>query len=418
MDRRYDRRQFLRDAALGTAALSSLPVSLPILGAEEDERLQKLPPTTVEKDLTSVAPTAPVAIGRGRDFELPKLAELMTRLFDQIGGIRDLVSGKTVTVKLNTTGDGRRKLGGRSAARTYQVHPNMIEVLCGLLVKAGAQRVYLVESYYSTRKPEEILAGQGWEIGRLKSAGDQKVFFEDTRHRGAFKDYAKFDVPWGGYVYPAYHLNRRYHDTDVLVTIAKLKNHANAGYTGAVKNLFGIAPTALYGNDAPNENTTQNRGSNLHNGRKKPPAGVTQERYEGWPDVPRSVCSFHRVPRVTADLYGARPADLSIVEGIETCKGGEGPWIPGVRPIAPGLLLVGLNGVTTDAIGAAVMGYDPLDAPRTGVWKGDNHLALLAKAGIGTHDPGRIEVRGLALREALHEYEPGSEGWVKRHSKG
>ena len=78
MNRRYDRRQFLRDAALGTAALSSLPASLPLLGAEDDERLQTLPPTTVAKDLTAVAPTAPVAIGRGRDFEVPKLAELMT----------------------------------------------------------------------------------------------------------------------------------------------------------------------------------------------------------------------------------------------------------------------------------------------------------------------------------------------------
>ena len=63
----------------------------------------------------------------------------------------------------------------------------------------------------------------------------------------------------------------------------------------------------------------------------------------------------------------------------------------------------------------AVMGYDPLDGSRTGVWKGDNHLALLAKAGVGTHDPGRIEVRGLSLKEALHEYEPGSEGWIRRH---
>ena len=136
MDRRYDRRQFLRSAAAGTAALS-FPVSLPILRAQDDERLRTLPPTTVEKDRTADAPTSPVAIGRGTDFEVPKLAALMATLFDQIGGIRDLVSGKTVTVKLNTTGDGRRGLGGLPAERTYQVHPNMIEVLCGLLTGLG-----------------------------------------------------------------------------------------------------------------------------------------------------------------------------------------------------------------------------------------------------------------------------------------
>ncbi len=418
MERCYSRRRFLKDAAVGTAVAASIPVLRAegrVLDAADDGILKHLPPTAVEKDLTQTAPTAPVAIGRERSFEIAKLAELLARLFDQVGGVAKLVSGKTVTVKLNTTGDGRRPLGGRPASRTYQVHPNMIEVLCGLLSKAGARRIYLVESYYNTRKPEEILKRQGWEISRLKSAGDQKVLFEDTRNRGAFKDYAKLEVPWGGYVFPAYHLNRRYAETDVLVTVAKLKNHANAGYTGAVKNLFGIGPTSLYGNDAYNEDTTQNRGEIFHYGRKNPPEGVTEERYKGWDEVPKVLCSFHRVPRVTADLYGVRPADLSIVEGIESCKGGEGPWIPGVRPIAPGLVLVGRNGVTTDAIGVAVMGYDPLDGPRTGVWKGDNHLALLAKAGVGTHDPGRIEVRGLSLKEALHEYEPRSEGWIRRH---
>ena len=403
---------------MGTAVAASIPIlraESRVLGAEDEGILKHLPPTAVEKDLTQTAPTAAVAIGRERSFEIAKLAELLARLFDQVGGIAKLVSGKTVTVKLNTTRDGRRPLGGRPASRTYQVHPNMIEVLCGLLSKAGARRIYLVESYYNTRKPEEILKRQGWEISRLKSAGEQKVLFEDTRNRGAFKDYAKLEVPWGGYVFPAYHLNRRYAETDVLVTVAKLKNHANAGYTGAVKNLFGIGPTSLYGNDAYDEDTTQNRGEIFHYGRKSPPAGVTQERYKGWDEIPSAPCSFHRVPRVTADLYGVRPADLSIVEGIESCKGGEGPWIPGVRPIAPGVVLVGRNGVTTDAIGVAVMGYDPLDGPRTGVWKGDNHLALLAKAGVGTHDPGRIEVRGLSLKEALHAYEPRSEGWIRRH---
>ena len=36
--------------------------------------------------------------------------------------------------------------------------------------------------------------------------------------------------------------NRRYEKTDVFVSLAKLKDHANAGVTMTVKNLFGIAP--------------------------------------------------------------------------------------------------------------------------------------------------------------------------------
>ncbi len=413
--RPYSRRTFLRETTLGTAAAAVVPVA----GARaESVEVADLPPIELAKDLSASAPALPVGVARCRAFEVPKLAATLEDLFDRTGGLRPVVGGKTVTVKLNTTGDGRRRLGGRPAERTYQVHPNMIEALCGLLAKHGAKRIYLVESYYRNLDPAEILKRQGWKIERLMSAGDQKVLFEDTRNRGSFDDYVKLSVPWGGYIYPAYHLNRRYQDTDVVISIAKLKNHANAGFTGAVKNLFGIAPTSLYGNDSYNERSTENRGLNFHFGRRKPPAGITAERYDGWGALEKSFCAFHRVPRVTADLFGARPADLSIVEGIESCKGGEGPWIPGVKPVEPGLVVAGRNGVNVDAVCVAAMGYDPLAGRGEDVWRGDNHLELLAKAGIGAHDPGRIDVTGLSLKDALYEYSPGNEGWVKKHLAG
>jgi len=63
-----------------------------------------------------------------------------------------------------------------------------------------------------------------------------------------------------------------------------------------------------------------------------------------------------------------------------------------------------------------VMGYDPQSGYQERPFPGENHLNLLARAGLGTNDLGKIEVRGLALKEALHEYEPGGKpGWVRRH---
>lgn len=112
------------------------------------------------------------------------------------------------------------------------------------------------------------------------------------------------------------------------------------------------------------------------------------------------------MPRVTADLFGARPVDLCLVDGIETNRGGEGPWIKGVEPIKPDLLFAGLNGVCTDAICTVAMGYDPTAEHRQFPFMGDNHLKLLAEKGIGTHDPQRIEVRGLPLEEAVHKFNP------------
>ena len=54
-----------------------------------------------------------------------------------------------------------------------------------------------------------------------------------------------------------------------------------------------------------------------------------------------------------------RPIDLAIVDGVETIRGGEGTWNPGVEMIDPGVLIAGKNAVCVDAVGMSMMGYDP-----------------------------------------------------------
>jgi uncharacterized protein (DUF362 family) len=415
------RRRFLSRALSGAAGFCLLPIpdpSMPLLGAppfeELPEDLRAIP------DRSASAPSSPVAVERCRDYEPKSLAAGMEKLFDRIGGLGRLMAGKTVTVKLNITGDGRQKMAGRPAERTYQTHPAMVEVLCGLFAKAGARRIILAESYYRRQAPEAILARHGWDIDRIRSAGDQRVSFEDTRNRGAFKDYVELAVPYGGYVFGKYQLNRRYHDTDVFVSLAKLKNHITAGITCSVKNLFGLAPTALYGNDAPNEDTTENRGEVLHFGSRAVPAGVAPERFRTPDAIARkgkNEVSFYRVPRVTADLIALRPVDLAIIDAIESVSGGEGPWCPPPhKHTTPGLLIAGRNAITTDAVGVGIMGYDPQAGYAKHPFPGENHLQLLARAGLGTNDLARIEVRGLPLEEALHEYHPEhpEKGWIRR----
>src|SRR5947207_427424 len=83
---------------------------------------------------------------------------------------------------------------------------------------------------------EEVLTEGGWDVAAIKAAGGHTVAFEDTRNRGAFKDYAKLAVPWGGFLYPAFMVNKRYEETDVMVSLAKLKDHLSAGITLSVKN--------------------------------------------------------------------------------------------------------------------------------------------------------------------------------------
>ena len=116
-------------------------------------------------------------------------------------------------------------------------------------------------------------------------------------------------------------MNPAYRDTDVFVSLGKMKNHEELGITLSMKNLFGTTPTGLYGS----------RETTFHYGQKQPPAGAPQEvdptsnRYEGY-----------RMPRLLTDINGALPIDLAIVDGIVGACGGEGPWVAGGPAVQAG----------------------------------------------------------------------------------
>ncbi len=104
---------------------------------------------------------------------------------------------------------------------------------------------------------------------------------------------------------------------------------------------------------------------------------------------------------MTADLAGARPIHLAVIDGIHTVAGGEGPWVKHCRPVHAGLLVAGMNPVTTDAVSTALMGFDPLAARGTAPFEAcDSTLQLAEEKGIGTRDLKRIEVLGTPISKA------------------
>jgi uncharacterized protein (DUF362 family) len=389
-----NRRDFLGSctAALTVAALGGLG-RCPAFGAEPPAMPRDLP------DQSDKAPALPVALLRCESYEPKVFRAALAQSFDLIGGIQSLVRDKTVTVKLNLSGMEWKPVFGLAAQETYQTQPNTVAALCALLAEAGARRVVLVENLYWEKPFEQVLTEAGWDVNAILAAANQRVTFEDTRNRGSFRGYSRFKVPWGGYVYPAFDVNQRFEQTDVLISLAKLKQHATAGITGAVKNLFGITPSSIYGDDGPGEHALKHRAAMFHGGRKKPPAGAPGELDHGVPSQgPR------RVPRIVADIFGARPSEINIVEGVRTISGGEGWWNKGIALKEPKLLLAGRNGVCTDAVATAVMGFDPEAPHGQKPFPGDNHLRLLAQAGVGAIDLKHIEVRGLKIKDAVCQF--------------
>ena len=112
-----------------------------------------------------------------------------------------------------------------------------------------------------------------------------------------------------------------------------------------------------------------------------------------------------------ADQVAIRPIDLAIVDGVETVRGGEGPWLPGLERMTPGVVIVGRNPVCTDAVGMAVMGYSPqADRGTSPFIRGDNSLKFAEAAGVGTTDLNRIEVVGMSIKDARIDFGPGAVG--------
>src|SRR6266542_207041 len=287
------------------------------------------------------APAAPVSIARCASYNEDVTAALST-MFDQLGGLGRIVKGKTVTIKLNLTGSPGLRFQGRPLGVTHYTHPKLLGATAHLMGQAGAKRIRFVESAWASGGPlEEYLLDSGWNVRQLLNAAPG-VEFENTNNRGRGKKYSRFKVPGGAYMYPAYDLNHAYEETDVFVSMAKLKNHETCGVTLSLKNCFGMTPASVYGDNAgenePNESPTSGRGRVFHFGKRGPAKCSAQELH---PDSPRE--GGYRVPRVVADLVSARPIDLAIIDGIESMAGGEGPWIRGLRLVQPGLLIAGTN---------------------------------------------------------------------------
>ncbi len=331
----------------------------------------------------------------------PGVKPALAQCFDLVGGVGKLVANKTVTVKLNLTGTDFTAWLDRPVGETYMTHSSTVSALLALLFEAGASRVRLVESTQSQDDLKTTLGVAGWDVNAISAQG--KVEYENTRNLGLGKSYSTLRVPFGGYMFSSLDLNHSYHDTDVMISLAKLKRHVTAGVTLSMKNLFGLTPNSLYGGEAGTEKAIDGRGP-LHS-----PIGFEKIKLPGLkPDATYSD-PFTRVPHIIVDVNAARPIDLAIIDGITAMTGGEGPWCSQaavIKVTTPGILIAGLNSVSTDAVATAVMGYEPRSSRGTKPFENcDNHLLLAEQAGLGSADLSQIDVRGMTIQSARYNYD-------------
>jgi uncharacterized protein (DUF362 family) len=355
-----------------------------------------------------------VAIVRCTSHDTQAQSDALSQAFDLLGGLGPLVQGRTVTIKPNLTGtpgtyldagptDWPSGMLGYPAGETYITHGATVLALASLLLKAGATKVRIVESPLTAMDFIDVLGYAGFDTTALLALGHVEI--EATRNMGNSMQYSQLNVPGGGLIYSSFQVNHSYADTDVFISLAKMKDHDITGVTLSMKNLFGILPLGVYGYDAARkgEDAIQYRGV-MHDRSLNPSLPLPGEK----PGFETQSSGF-RMPRIITDLVAARPIHLAIVEAITVMRGGEGPWGTPARFTTPGFFIVGRNPVSTDAVSVAAMGYaDPLADAGTAPFAGvcDNHILLAHQAGLGMGDLKQIDVRGMTLQQAL-QYDAG-----------
>lgn len=317
-----------------------------------------------------------VAIGRCEGYGASSVETVLRQLVGLCGGLTDVIRpGDTVVIKPNLTDAGRTPMpDGTPAIMSYTTHPDVVRAI-GLVAKeAEAGRIILAEGRSSetwiNNEYDGLIAELGAEVLEVLDPAPALEFA-----RVPVREQLALDHVW---------LNEVIAEADVLISVAKLKCHTDAGITAAIKNLVGVLSTAKY-MSKPNQ---PHRGA-IHTG--------------DWSE---------RLPKVIVDILKARPIHFSVVDGISTIDQGEGPWKnwrPGItiRPVQPGVLLAGRDPVAVDSVCAAVMGFDPQAPHYTSPFLcGLNHLSLAEQAGLGTNRLGDIDVRGTAIEDAMFAFTP------------
>ncbi len=203
-------------------------------------------------------------------------------------------------------------------------------------------------------------------MGGIVSAGDSPGLgsvFKAARSCGAAEVLESLGVPLVSFENPvevkfpqgvicrSFPLARPVLETDMVISLARLKTHNFTGYTGAVKNLYGCI-----------------------SGRHKAALHLRYHRVEHF-------------SRMLADLFGLIPPALSVVDGIVSM---EGPGPRGGNPRFTGFLIMSEDGVAADAVACSLVGMNPEKVL---------HLKYAGEMGYGVHKINQLDLVGDSFQQ-------------------
>ena len=225
--------------------------------------------------------------------------------------------------------------------------PEVVGAVADLLFELGAREIIVGDGSAFRRETlpiaeanglTAILADRGLKFIDLNYDDPQPVSVKENW----FRRCTEFWLP------------RHVLNSDLIISVPKLKTHHWAGVSLSLKNLLGVVPGARY----------------------------------GWP---KNMIHVNGLPMSILGVYQVLPPVISVVDGVIGMEG-DGPLFG--NPVSHGLLAVGRDPVSVDITCAQLMGFTIESVP---------HLKLAAWAGIG--QANRIEIRGMPQESLQKHYQ-------------
>lgn len=281
--------------------------------------------------------TAPVFVARNQRYDGPLERTIRDGLV-ATGLDPARLAGKTVLLKPNLVEPSRQ-------SPQMTTNPAVI-VAAAEVFRGWGARVLVGEGPGHMRDTEMALA----ESGVQEALDDTRLDFADLNYS---------QVGWidnGGRAskLPGFFFPQQVVEADLIVSLPKMKTHHWVGYTGALKNLYGVIPGVKY----------------------------------GWP---KNVLHYAGIPQTIFDINATLPKTIAIVDGIVAMEG-DGPIMGSAKPM--GLLVIGTNSTAVDATLGRIMGFDP---------ERISYLKLAANR-LGPVEDRSIEQRGERWQDVVSRF--------------
>jgi uncharacterized protein (DUF362 family) len=370
----------------------------------------------------TTSPAATVAIVRSNDGSLADpcsvtdeaisyttIAQMVRRAVDLAGGLRRIIkSGDTVLIKPNLVQADSSGSGGITDVRVVKALVFLVDELdhgkITILVGDGSPRPFttfekatgttqkawkqLFEvSGYQRLTTEALAAGINFRLTNLNGNSDTNPWPELD----------SVAIPGGGTAQPqggAYFVHKDVTQATVYITVPVMKIHKEPGYTGALKNQIGLAPSTRYGF---NKTTGVLQESRIHK-----LLHLNQAPYN-WQD--KEIVDLSTIARI----------QLAVVDAITCLETDKTPVYTAdssnrniTNRVKMNTIVAGYDPVAVDHVCCRIMGLNPDDI---------EHITLAERVGLGTNNPDSITVLGSTIEQTKRTFKKG-QAWSSIYGQG